>query len=160
MNDLVKGLLTILTSGLVSASATTLFNFCQSERQIRRNKLEEVCVATIKSIHVAQEIRRNFDKIFDSGVSAKQMDELLQKIGSMVGDDVLRINTLTSLYFPEVYPLLLNCSKSVADLNATSPTDREKMGAAMDRVIADRGEFLRGLYRLAPQVNAPIWKAW
>lgn len=162
MNAFVNGLLTVLTSGIVSALATTFLNYRQAERQLRRSKLEELCLAVAKLRKLMEILRHNFNDLTSRkpSPSQREVNEAIEKMFEAVTDDALRVNTLVAVYFPSLIPALNASAEPMQQLRDTPSEDRKAFMAQIDKIIAARGQLMNAAYRLAPEVNRPIWKVW
>ncbi|MGO4699812.1 hypothetical protein [Dyella sp. 2RAB6] len=159
MDAFVNGLLTVLTSGIVSAVATTLLNFSQAERQLRRNKLEELCVAIQKGTRFVYVLKTNYEEITSRNFTLADVRQALEKTSSGVTDDMLRLNTLVSIYFPALYPELVKSAELVDELKKVSG-DRAAFLAHMDKIIQSRTKLLHQATKHGATLNEPAWKFW
>jgi hypothetical protein len=164
MNAFVNGLLTVLTSGVVSALATTIFNFRQSERQLRRNKLEELSVIVRKHQHRLKRMTQVARDAMKGDKTREQAEAAIKDIGKDNIDDTFKVSALVAIYFPQLSEQIADIRKAESQFEQVrdDPANRtwEKLTAVMDNVVAAHTKMMEAILVLGPKVNSSLWMFW
>ncbi|WP_201312650.1 hypothetical protein [Dyella sp. EPa41] len=163
MNVVISSLLTILSSGVAAALATSTFNLRASERQLRRAKLEEVVTIMRRANH---RLRRMADCLEIAERDPSKREAMFAQIKTLteekLPDENFRVSALIAIYFPSLRHYMNVAKKaesevSAARLNGVSEAETKALAL---KVLEARDKVVSEAIELAPRINAPIWMVW
>lgn len=162
MAGLLSGILTVLSSGLVSAMATTALNSHQAERLVLRGKLEELVTTIRKANHRIRRIR-DAVAIADQGEDQARHAEALLGEGFAAPDENFRVMALIAIYFPSLQEVINRASaiqREGHNLVMRGGGSREETLEFLQKLYSSRMDLYEEAVALGPKVNPPLWKVW
>ncbi len=153
MPSWVLSILTVLGSGLAASVATVALNSLQSERVLRRAKLEELCSILFKRAREANRFLINLNvlmRVKDEAALEKVKAELNKE-----GPEYDRMEVLIAVYFPQ----LNEFKKSLPDDDlkeraAHSDPEIETLLKQVQGRVAEQEMIYAKALRLAPYASA------
>ena len=162
MVALLSSVLTVLSSGLVSAMATTVLNSHQAERSVRRTKLEDLVTTIRKANH---QIRRVRNAVAMAEQGEAQTNRALELLGEGIAapDENFRVMALIAIYFPSLQKVIDSASdvqREGHNLMLRGNVSQAETLAFLNKLYTSRMALYEAAVALGPKVNAPLWRVW